>query len=146
MTDEEPRRARASEGCGCVLLLGLVLAAVYFTAGGNQGAGAPGATMSDVINRATYTNGRWPLTVDSARLACIPPVALVVHADGDIYPLNGTAANLNQARGMGWAPIEEIWAFDETVGSDGDPTLQPRIPLGGLISEAHLLCGTETGE
>lgn len=79
------------------------------------------------VSRAEYGDA-WPLTVESGRLECVPPSAIIFHSGGETYAVNGTADSL------GYRDIRPIWRDNP----DG-PT--PKINIGPLIKRGLAYCG-----
>ena len=85
-----------------------------------------------LVERATWTDGLWPLTVDSAVLQCNdsasgPRVTIV--ADREMYALNGTAKSANL-----WPPFDAIWADDPNVSG-------VKAHIGPMLDRGLALCG-----
>lgn len=72
----------------------------------------------------------WPLTVDSGYLECWKSNAVLFHANGRTYAVNGTARGWRHTEG--WRDIEEIWADDPRpgyYGKDISPILDRGLSL-----------------
>jgi len=86
-----------------------------------------------LVERETWTDGRWPFTVDSATLLCTKGAGgyerVVVVANGEMYALNGTAKDVGL-----WPPFEPIWRDDPKA-----PGL--KVNIGPVIDRGLALCG-----
>ncbi|OBK74825.1 hypothetical protein A5651_07935 [Mycobacterium sp. 1274761.0] len=93
------------------------------TGGSNRPAG--------LVERETWTDGRWPFTVDSATLFCTKGAdgeRVTVVANREMYALNGTAKSAKL-----WPPFDPIWADDPKA-----PGL--KINVGPMIERGLALC------
>ena len=84
------------------------------------------------VKRETWTDGRWPFTVDSATLLCERNSAgyeqVLVVANDEMYALNGTAKDANL-----WPPFNPIWRDDPKA-----PGL--KVNIGPMIDRGLALC------
>jgi len=79
---------------------------------------------------------RWPFTVHGGTLSCVKAEdtgagMITLTADGNIYAVNGPAAE--QAEAKGWRPIAEIWK-----GNPNSPGT--KMNLGPVIVKGLSLC------
>lgn len=84
---------------------------------------------------------RWPLTVAAGTLECVEPHgAVVLHANGQTYALNGIAGNMRPRKG--WRVLEEIWKVDEKTRRvlPPSPDFVPRVNVGPLLDAGLALC------
>lgn len=70
----------------------------------------------------------YPFTVGGS-LECESPEAVILKANGNIYPLNGAARTKYQSIAK---PLEEIWK--------DDPKLTGKINIGDVLSTGLRLC------
>lgn len=111
-----------------LLLAVCSLAACDETSGSRQGASKPASTRVNV-SRAEYGDA-WPLTVSEAQLELIDGFYAVVHANGRVYAMNGTARSV--AYKYGWGDIYDIWR-------EGD---FGRVPISPLLDRTLALRGS----
>jgi hypothetical protein len=82
------------------------------------------------VERATWTDGPWPFTVDYATLMCAKGNdgdRVTVTANREMYALNGTAKSANL-----WPDFDAIWADDPAIPGvkvNIDPMLQRGLTL-----------------
>ncbi|WP_083421673.1 DUF2511 domain-containing protein [Mycobacterium ulcerans] len=86
-----------------------------------------------LVERKTWTDGRWPFTVDSATLFCTKPAGpqserVTVVANHEMYALNGTAQDANL-----WPAFDPIWRDDPIA-----PGM--KINIGPMIERGLALC------
>jgi hypothetical protein len=88
--------------------------------------------LAGFVERATWTDGRWPFTVDVATLLCTKGAAggeeVLVVANREMYAVNGTAKSANL-----WPPFDPIWLDDPKA-----PGL--KINIGPMIERGRALC------
>ncbi|WP_231744606.1 DUF2511 domain-containing protein [Mycobacterium sp. GA-1199] len=85
-----------------------------------------------LVERATWTEGPWPFTVDSATLMCTKGAGgerVTVVADREMYALNGTARAANL-----WPPFDPIWRDDPNAPG-------VKVDIGPMIDRGLALCG-----
>lgn len=137
-------------GCGGLLLLFIILAVVFgpdadpkTTAGIadslSAGPSVPKRSSSSesetdlpphsrLLRQADF-GGRWPLSVAQGIVECRDGSAILFHAGGKVYPVNGVAKSW-----YGDLPkIEEIWLDDSTM-----PGL--KIGIGPILDAGLKLC------
>ena len=130
-----------SAGC-CV---GAVAVAVVFTLrdalpSQSEPAEAPptrNVYAETLVSAATWNDGPWPLTVDSAVLVCegrpSDPYPFVRSPDGRLWPLNSAARELAFARSLMTDGMETDPAPLQGLGpSRNDPRIAVRLSLDGL--------------
>ena len=118
------------------------------------GCGGGRDTSGVEVSEATWTDGRWPLTVASGRLSCegtsarpVPP--WFESSDGRMWPLNGFAMGEARRRGGGvfQTDLTPIQAVDEDFmaelrkeagASENGPIV--RISVDPLRERAFALC------
>jgi hypothetical protein len=82
------------------------------------------------VERATWTDGPWPFTVDYATLMCAKGNdgdRVTVTANREMYAFNGTAKSANL-----WPDFDVIWADDPAIPGakvNIDPMLQRGLAL-----------------
>jgi hypothetical protein len=83
-----------------------------------------------LVERATWTDGPWPFTVDYATLMCQSGIygnRVTVTADREMYAFNGTAKSADL-----WPDFDVIWADDPAIPGlkvNIDPMLQRGLAL-----------------
>lgn len=102
-------------GGGVVLAFGVLVAC---------GGGSDDATVS----KASF-KGDWPLTVNTASIACgvKNKQSVGVKVNGTTYALNGTAKTWEK-----WPGLEPVWAPDPSTGAS--------VSVGDLIEYAQQYC------
>lgn len=79
------------------------------------------------ISQAEYGD-KWPFTVPSGRLECIPYSKVVFHAGGVAYAVNGLAMSDKRYRN-----IRPIWRDNPGVGG-------PKVNIGSVLDRGLALC------
>jgi hypothetical protein len=79
---------------------------------------------------------KWPFTVTSGQLECIKGQAVIFHANGKIYGVNGFAKSL------GYAAIDPIWRGDPEMKKllAGTGSFIPKVDIGPVINKGLSLC------
>jgi hypothetical protein len=93
------------------------------TGGSNRPAG--------LVERASWTDGPWPFTVDYATLLCNKGAdgeRVLVVADREMYALNGTAKSTKL-----YPPFDSIWADDPNVAG-------LKVNIGPMLARGLALC------
>lgn len=92
------------------------------------GLSACGGGSHDAISKSTF-KGDWPLTVDSATIACgvKNKQSVGVTVNRTTYALNGTAKTFEK-----WPGLEPVWAPDAATGAN--------VSVGDLINYAQEFC------
>lgn len=92
------------------------------------GVAACGGGSDDGITKSTF-KGDWPLTVDSATIACGAKnkQSVGVKVNGTTYALNGTAKTFEK-----WPGLEPVWAPDPSTGAS--------VSVGDLIDYGQEYC------
>lgn len=115
------------------------------------GCGGGRDTSGVKVSEATWTDGRWPLTVASGRLSCegtsARPVPWFESPDGLLWPLNGIAMGEAERRGgVFQTDLTPIHAVDEDfiaelreAGASEDGPIV-RISVAALGNRARSLC------
>ena len=86
-----------------------------------------GSPSREVITKAKYGD-RWPLSVDRGTIECVGAGAVLFHADGNTYAVNGWATSTTD-----YPDIREIWLDDPAK-----PGL--KINIDSIISRGLSLC------
>lgn len=81
----------------------------------------------EVITKAEYGD-RWPLTVDRGSVECVGVGAVLFHATGETFAVNGLALSA-----ASYPPIDPIWRDDPS-----NPGL--KINLSPIIDRGLALC------
>jgi len=79
------------------------------------------------VTRAQYGD-RWPFTIESGYLDCIPPGAVVFRSQSGAYAVNGLAES------RGFADVDPIWR-DDPVNPGLKINIGPMIDLG--LQQCH---------
>lgn len=71
---------------------------------------ALGVPLPVPVNASEFGD-KWPLTVSSGHLSCLPGSEVIFYApDGTVYAVNGSARGTKR-----WQPIDPIWKIDESL-------------------------------
>lgn len=110
------------------LLLSICLLVACDESGSSPQAVSRPASKRVKVTREEYGDA-WPLTVSEAELELIDGFYAVVHANGRVYAMNGTARTVAQEHG--WEDIYDIWRED-SIG---------RVPILPLLNRTLALRG-----
>ncbi len=100
-----------------------------------------------LMSRDEYGD-RWPLTVDEGIVECIPWSAVVFHARGETYAVNGLA--LGRRDEEGWRDIAEIWrdnpnyfepqTIDDVIQLSRAGATGPKVDISPVLNTGLSLC------
>jgi Protein of unknown function (DUF2511) len=79
------------------------------------------------ISQAEFGD-KWPFTVASGRLECVPPSKVIFHAGGTTYAVNGMASSDKRYR-----EIRPIWKDNPEIPGT-------KINIGPIIDRGFALC------
>jgi hypothetical protein len=126
----DPDKPGRSLDAGSLIEQGLALCGLSATASPSTPVGGANRPAG-LVERATWTDGRWPFTVDVATLLCTKGVGgerVLVVADREMYAVNGTAKSSKL-----YPPFDVIWLDDPKA-----PGL--KINIGPMIERGRALC------
>ena len=89
---------------------------------------APGSSNALEVSVDTWTDGDWPLTVDSGTLSCVAPSAVFfTDAGGTMWPVNGMART-HSGRWDARPDLRPIWRTDEEAMAELRSALVSAFP------------------